>query len=95
MPLFRGLQVRRGTAGATVDSDEAFRINLESVRPGQFVEPDAAAKHHPKGRFYRPELYSRRERIIDSTGFRVGAIAALVLALGGLIVGLASASAIL
>lgn len=66
-------------------ADEAFRIDVDTIRPATFADSASVGRHHPKGRFYRPELYSTRERVLGSFEFKAAMIVVLVAAAGGLL----------
>ena len=73
-----------------VPADEAFRIDVDRIRVGEVVAPDEG-RHHPKGRFYRPELYSTSERIGGSTAVKFALIVVL-LGVAGVLIALAAGS---
>ncbi|MFB2555341.1 hypothetical protein [Herbiconiux liangxiaofengii] len=64
---------------------DAFRIDVDTIRPGVLAEPGSVGRHHPKGRFYRPELYSTREKVLGSFEFKAGMIVVLVATAGALL----------
>jgi len=73
------------SASATgTPTDEAFRIDVDRIRVGEFAAPDER-RRHPKGRFYRPELYSTSEKIGSSTPVKFVVIVVLLGTAGALI----------
>ncbi len=74
-------------------AEDAFRIDVDRIRRGEFTAP-AEGRHHPKGRFYRPELYSTRERIGGSTALKF-VIIVVLLGAAGVLIALAAGSGII
>lgn len=73
---------------------EASRIDVGRIRVGESAVP-AEGRQHPKGRFYRPELYSTSERLGSSTALKFAVIVVLLGAAGTLIAVAAGAGMIL
>ncbi|MCS5723080.1 hypothetical protein N1028_13205 [Herbiconiux sp. CPCC 203407] len=73
---------------------DAFLIDVDAIPTGRFAEPQTG-RQHPKGRFYRPELYSTTEKIGSSLAVKVGLVCALTIAASALIVVAVSSGAIL
>ncbi|MFB2586614.1 hypothetical protein [Herbiconiux liukaitaii] len=84
------------TEGVAAESapDDAYLIDVAAIPSGKFAEPKPG-RHHPRGRFYRPELYSTTEKLGSSVALKVGLVCALTIAAGTLIVLAVSTGAIL
>jgi len=80
-------------AAQVAPADDPFRIDVDRIRVGEFAAPDEG-RHHPKGRFYRPELYSTSEKIGSSTALKFALIVVL-LGVAGALIALAAGSGII
>jgi hypothetical protein len=66
---------RNGADPADEASADPYVIDVDGLRsavPVTEIEPDR--RSHPRGRFYRPELYSTRERIAGSATIKIVAL---------------------
>jgi hypothetical protein len=93
-PLDEAGSMPFSTSRPLAAAGDAFLIDVDAIPTGRVAEPQTG-RQHPKGRFYRPELYSTTEKIGSSLALKVGLVCALTIAAGALIVVAVSSGAIL
>ncbi|MGA1835738.1 hypothetical protein VD659_02285 [Herbiconiux sp. 11R-BC] len=56
---------------------DEFIIDVERIQTAREAEPKAGPSH-PKGRFYRPELYSKGEKLRSNLAVKVFGVTGLI-----------------